>query len=671
MTHQPNDTIVSIARQRAAKHPDRKYIIFLTDGEEQEEILTYGELDRTAKQVACWLSENGVNKGDRALTILPNSLAFNQVFFGCLYGGVLAVPLSEPAGPKQMRSYLETFVPTVKTAKPKILITTPILVEFLKNGLPDELVDLFAGIKIVTAEAVLNEEVTSKDLPLLQPADLAYLQFTSGSTGTPKGIMIAHCNVMANMAQAQVSCQWEEEKGTGLWLPLFHDFGLAAGMIGALYSGGFVVLMTPVHFIVKPVRWLNAISKYRCAYSYAPPFAFDICYQKVTAEEKEKLDLSCLISVTYGAEPVHYKGVKAFNETFAECGLSKTAIQPGFGMAETVIMFSKSSGLKTLCADRKLLETEGKLRLIDDASPDEEKKYLVSLGPSMIDHEILVRDDKYKVLPEGEVGKIMISGPSICEGYFENPDATKEVFQQQIVGREQPFLYTGDLGLMWEKDLYFTGRIKDLIIIRGRNYYPQDIEYALPQVEEIRPGCVIAFSSDKLASGESLVLAMEIKGNLLKDMEMFTNYILPAVDKKVVELVGQQFQIYPAERIYLQPGTIAKTSSGKIKHNANRLKFQDESFEGLLVRLPETPEPEEAAAANGIQAMVMRLFKEIVEQEPILDEPFLDLGGDSIKILEFLETLQEKYPRPGRDILDMVDETTTLLNIVSWLEDKE
>ncbi len=237
MTHQPNDTIVSIARQRAAKHPDRKYIIFLTDGEEQEEILTYGELDRTAKQVACWLSENGVNKGDRALTILPNSLAFNQVFFGCLYGGVLAVPLSEPAGPKQMRSYLETFVPTVKTAKPKILITTPILVEFLKNGLPDELVDLFAGIKIVTAEAVLNEEVTSKDLPLLQPADLAYLQFTSGSTGTPKGIMIAHCNVMANMAQARVSCQWEEEKGTGLWLPLFHDFGLAAGMIGALFWG--------------------------------------------------------------------------------------------------------------------------------------------------------------------------------------------------------------------------------------------------------------------------------------------------------------------------------------------------------------------------------------------------------------------------------------------------
>jgi len=523
MTHQPDDTIVSIARRRAETHPDRKYIIFLSDGDDQEEILTYGELDQSAKQVAFWLADHGVVKGERALTILPNSLAFNQIFFGCLYGGVLAVPLSEPAGPKQMRAYLETFVPTVKTAKPKILITTPMLVQFLNDGLPVELKELFAGIQIVSADTVLTETAIPVQLPVPQPTDLAYLQFTSGSTGTPKGIMIAHRNVMANMEQAQVSCQWEEEKGTGLWLPLFHDFGLAAGMIGALYSGGFVVLMTPAHFIVKPVRWLNAISKYRCAYSYAPPFAFDICYKKVTAEEKAKLDLSCLVSVTYGAEPVHYTGVKAFNETFATCGLSQTAIQPGFGMAETVIMFSRSEGLTALCANRKLLETTGKLRLIDESAPDEDKKYLVNLGPAMNGHEILVKDDNNRILPEGVVGEIMISGPSVCEGYFENPEATREIFRQKIEGREQPFLSTGDLGLLWQKNLYFTGRIKDLIIIRGRNYYPQDIEYALPQVEEIRPGCAIAYASDKFESGEALVLAMEVKGHLLKEMALFTS----------------------------------------------------------------------------------------------------------------------------------------------------
>lgn len=671
MIHQPNDTIVSIAKQRAEKHPDRNYIIFLSDGDDTEEILTYGELDRSARQVAFWLAANGVEKGDRALIILPNSNEFMQVFFGCLYGGVLAVPLSEPAGPKAMRSYLETFVPTVKTAKPKVLITSPMLVDFLKGGLPDELAGLFDGIKVVSAEMVLAETVSPGDLPDLNPNDLAYLQFTSGSTGTPKGIMIAHRNVMANMSEAYVSCKWGEEKGTGLWLPLFHDFGLAAGMIGSLYSGGFVVLMTPVHFIVKPFRWLRAMSKYRCEFSYAPPFAFDICYKKITAEEKKELDLSCLVSVTYGAEPVHYEGVKAFNETFAECGLNPVAIQPGFGMAETVIMFSRSEGLSVLCADRKLLETEGKLKLIDESAPQEEKKYLVNLGPAMNGHEILVKDEQNRILPEGEVGEIMISGPSVCAGYFENPEATEAVFRQKIQGRDQPFLSTGDLGLMWEKNLYFTGRIKDLIIIRGRNYYPQDIEYALPQVEEIRPGCVIAYASDQGGAGEALVLALEIKGNLLKDMEMFTNYILPAVDKKVVERVGQQFQIYPAERIYLQPGTIAKTSSGKIKHNANRVKLENSSFEGLLARLPEKAEADAAAASSGIEAEVQALFRKIVEQEPILDEPFLDLGGDSIKIMEFLETLQEKYPKPGQDILDMVDETTTLLDIVAWLENKK
>jgi acyl-CoA synthetase (AMP-forming)/AMP-acid ligase II len=311
------------------------------------------------------------------------------------------------------------------------------------------------------------------------------------------------------------------------------------------------------------------------------------------------------------------------------------------------------------------------LRLIDESSPEEEKKYLVSLGPAMDNHEILVKDEQNCVLPEGEVGEIMISGPSVCAGYFENPDATQKVFKQKIEGRDQPFLSTGDLGLMWDKSLYFTGRIKDLIIIRGRNYYPQDIEYAIPQVEEIRPGCVIAYASDQSDEGESLVLAMEIKGNLLKDMEMFKNYILPTVDAKVVELVGQQFQIYPSERLYLQPGTIAKTSSGKIKHNANRVKLQNDAFDGLLARLPDATEDDNAPVASGLEAEVMALFKKIVEQEPFLDEPFLDLGGDSIKILEFLEKLEEKYPRPGLDILDLIDETTTLQEIVGWLKEKE
>ncbi len=584
MSYQPDDTIVSVARQRAQMHPGQNYVTFLENGDDQESFLSYQELDKSAIHVASWLFQNGLDKGDRALVILPNSIEFVQIFYGCLYGGILSVPLSEPGGPKQMQAYLETFIPTFKTSKPKILITTPILVDFLKNKIPPELKELFSTVKIVSADEILNDSPLNKELPEVQPTDIAYLQFTSGSTGTPKGIMISHKNIMNNMEQARIFGNWEEGKGTGLWLPLFHDFGLAAGLIGALYNGGFVVLMTPVQFIVKPLHWLKAISKYGCAYSYAPPFAFDICLKKISPEDKKNLDLSSLVSVVYGAEPVHYSGVKKFNEYFADCGLGSTAIRPGFGMAETVIMFSESKGLDAICVDRHLLETEGKVRLVDESLSDEDKKYLVNLGTHMHDHEIAITDKNDNALPEGEVGQIMISGPSVCEGYFENPQATKETFHRKIEGKDKSFLSTGDLGLLWKDDLYFAGRIKDVIIIRGRNYYPQDIEYIIPAVKEIRPGCAIAFSSER-EFGEALVLAMEVRADLLNDMDEFKNKLLPSIDMKVTRLVGQTFQIFPEERLYLKPGTISKTSSGKIKHTANSRKFRKNDFDGLLARI--------------------------------------------------------------------------------------
>jgi acyl-CoA synthetase (AMP-forming)/AMP-acid ligase II len=588
MFYQPNDTIVSVAKQRAEKHPEQNYVSFLKDGDEQKVTLSYQELSTSAIHIATWLKQHGLCKGDRALLILPNSLEFVQTFYGCLFGGILAVPLSEPSGPKQIASYLETFIPTFKTSKPKILITTPILVDFLNNQLPKELENLFSTVKIIAAEEIIHDQPLSEELPEIQPSDIAYLQFTSGSTGTPKGIMIAHKNIMANMEQARIFGDWEEGKGTCLWLPLFHDFGLAAGLIGALYNGGFVVLMTPVQFIVKPLLWLKAISRYRCAYSYAPPFAFDMCLKKVTAEEKKNLDLSSLVSVVNGAEPVHYSGVKKFNEYFADCGLGPTAIRPGFGMAETVIMFSESKGLDTICVDKHLLETGGKVAIVDESTPDQDKKYLVNLGTHMHDHEIAIIDKDNREVPEGTVGEIMISGPCVCEGYFENLQATRDIFQQKIEGKDKPFLSTGDLGLMWKNDLYFTGRIKDIIIIRGRNYYPQDIEHAIPLVKGIRPGCVIAFDSER-DSGESMVLAMEIKPNLLKDMDEFRNKLLPIIDMNVTKLVGQRFQIFPEERLYLKPGTISKTSSGKIKHGANSRKFRQDNFEGLLARISPKP----------------------------------------------------------------------------------
>jgi len=587
MFYQSDDTIVSVAQQRAEKHPDQNYIIFLEDGDNLEKKLSYGELDRSANHIASWLTWQGLEKDDRVLIIQPNSVEFIQSFYGCLYGGLLAVPLSEPGNPKEIKSYFENFIPMLGVAEPKVIITTPLLAEMMRTQLPNELIDLLKNIIITTVDEILASEAPQIILPEITVSDTAFLQFTSGSTGRPKGIKLSHRNIMSNMEQARVFGNWEEGKGTALWLPLFHDFGLAAGTMGAMYNGGFVVLMTPGHFIMRPIRWLNAITKYRCAYSYAPPFAFDICLKKITSEEKKQLDLSSLVAVVDGSEPVHFEGVKGFNDYFADCGLSPTAIRPGFGMAETVIMFSESKGLDSLCVDRHLLETEGRLVLVEETTPEADKKYLVNLGTQMNDHEIVIMDKNGQLAAEGHVGEIMISGPSVCQGYYRNPVNTEKTFRCKVEGKDQFFLSTGDLGLLWKDHLYFTGRIKDVIIIRGKNIYPQDIEYAIPEVTEVRPGCVVAFSSEK-SGGESLVVAMEIKAHLLKDIEAFHKDMLNAIDMKVTRLVGKKFKVFPEERLYLKPGAIAKTSSGKIKHAANASKFQQKEFEGLIARRAPT-----------------------------------------------------------------------------------
>ena len=658
------DSIVAIAQQRAIEHPDRNYVTFLEDGDDQEASLSYAQLDQSSRKVAAWLQSKGLNKGDRVITILPNSLEFTQIFYGCLYGGILPAPMSEPAGRRHMEIYLQTFIPTLKLSKPRVLITTSAMAEMLKTQLPPPLQKMFASIIVASDEEVLAESELEYQKPEILPSDTAYLQFSSGSTGTPKGIMIGHSNILANMEQARVFGEWEEGKGTGLWLPLFHDFGLAAGMIGSMYIGGYVILMTPAHFIRKPLRWVAAMSKYKCSYSYSPPFGYDLCLKKVSPEEKSKLDLSSLVSMVNGAEPVHYNQVKKFNEYFADCGLKDTVVRPGFGMAETVIMFSESKGLSGVSADRKLLETQGKLRIIDDSRAEEDKKLLVSLGTHMIGHEIVIKDLDNNPLPEGEVGEVMITGPSVCQGYYENPEATKEVFQQKINGKEGNFLGTGDMGLLWEGNLYFAGRIKDIIIIRGRNYYPQDIEYVVSQIKEVRAGCVVAYAAGGDDSAEYLAIALEVRQDLLNDKEMFNSYVLPTVDQKIVEMVGQQLQIHPTERIYLEPGAIEKTSSGKIKNQANRKKFQQESFEGLLARIVDETQEEETVEL-GIREAVLQLFEKIVEQKPVLDVPLFDIGGDSIMLVEFIETVQAKYPKSD---MDAVDENTTLAQLIEWIE---
>ena len=655
---------VEIARQRAVEHPERDCIIFLEDGENKavgdgtSAAMTYQQNDQAACQVAASLQKRGIKQGERVLVILPNSLEFVKIFYGCLYGGILAVPLSEPAGPQNMAAYLETFLPTLKVSKPSLIIVTSQLADFLRNQLPPELQKVFSGLEIATDQEILADTSAEYSAPEIKAEDTAYLQFTSGSTGTPKGIMIGHSNLMANLEEARKFMQLEEEDGTAVWLPLFHDFGLAAGLMGALYSGGFTVLMTPAHFIRKPLRWLSAMSKFKCAHSYVPPFALDLCLKKISDEELNQLDLSCMVSVTDGSEPVHYLPTKKFNERFSACGLKADVIRPGFGMAEIVIMFSGSkTGLHGLCADRHVLETEGRVKVLGDDAPAADKKMLVNLGSQMDGHEIVIKGPDNQQLPEGEVGELMISGPSVAQGYYENMQATEEIFRQNIIGKEQPFLATGDTALLWKGELYFAGRIKDIIIIRGRNYYPHDIELVLAGVEELRPGCLMAYASGAEDESEHLAVAVEVRADLLKDPDVFRKYVLTSIDQKIIEIVGKHFQITPSERLYLEPGTIDKTSSGKIKHLRNRKTFAEETFAGLIERVSSSTETEDFDVAENkpsLDTELTALFNKVVSLEPELDQPILDCGADSVVIVEFVDQVETKYALS----LEIEDDTT-------------
>ena len=620
--------------------------------------MTYQQNDQAACQVAASLQKRGIKQGERVLVILPNSLEFVKIFYGCLYGGILAVPLSEPAGPQNMAAYLETFLPTLKVSKPSLIIVTSQLADFLRNQLPPELQKVFSGLEIATDQEILADTSAEYSAPEIKAEDTAYLQFTSGSTGTPKGIMIGHSNLMANLEEARKFMQLEEEDGTAVWLPLFHDFGLAAGLMGALYSGGFTVLMTPAHFIRKPLRWLSAMSKFKCAHSYVPPFALDLCLKKISDEELNQLDLSCMVSVTDGSEPVHYLPTKKFNERFSACGLKADVIRPGFGMAEIVIMFSGSkTGLHGLCVDRHVLETEGRVKVLGDDAPAADKKMLVNLGSQMDGHEIVIKGPDNQQLPEGEVGELMISGPSVAQGYYENIQATEEIFRQNIIGKEQPFLATGDTALLWKGELYFAGRIKDIIIIRGRNYYPHDIELVLAGVEELRPGCLMAYASGAEDESEHLAVAVEVRADLLKDPDVFRKYVLTSIDQKIIEIVGKHFQITPSERLYLEPGTIDKTSSGKIKHLRNRKTFAEETFAGLIERVSSSTETEDFDVAENkpsLETELTALFNKVVSLEPELDQPILDCGADSVVIVEFVDQVETKYALS----LEIEDDTT-------------
>ncbi|MEA2173452.1 MAG: hypothetical protein QOD00_1044, partial [Blastocatellia bacterium] len=561
-------TLVQLLRWRATHQPERLAHTFLLDGETIEASLTYSELDRQARAIAALL-QTFVSGGERVLLLYPPGLEFIAAFFGCLYAGAVAVP----AYPPRRNRNLLRLQSIVADAQATVALTTaPTLAK---------VVPLFSANPYLQPLRWLATEETAKEAgsdwqePAIASDSLAFLQYTSGSTGTPKGVMLTHDNLLCNAALVYRSVEHTPADKYVSWLPTFHDMGFMAGILQPLYGGIPSILMSPASFLQRPLRWLQAVSRYRATTSGGPNFAFDLCARKIKPEERAELDLSNWTVAFNGAEPIQGETLERFAKAFESCGFRRETFYPCYGLAEATLMVSggrKSAPPLIKTIDAKALELH---RLVNAPSGDEGARPLVGCGHSMPGQPVVIaHTETMTECAPGEVGEIWVAGRSVAQGYWNNAGETERTFKAHLaetgVG---PFLRTGDLGFLDDGELFVTGRLKDLIVIRGLNHYPQDIELTVEAAHKgLRPGCGAAFSIEA-ADEERLVIVQEVN-HRQPDLDSLVEIICQAVAEE------HELQVYGVS--LLRPGAIPKTSSGKIQRHACRAGFLERSLDTLL-----------------------------------------------------------------------------------------
>lgn len=561
--------LVELVRHRARCQPDDVAFTYLVDGENQQVHLTNKELDRRARAIGAWLQSSGL-AGERALLLYPAGLEFICAFFGCLYAGVVAVPVYPP---RRNRSLIRIQA-VADDAQATVALTTD---EVLARVEP--LIDETPHLKRLTwlATTHVPEAIEARwDSPDVRGDTIAFLQYTSGSTGTPKGVVLSHANLLHNSALIAHAFEHTRSGSGVFWLPSYHDMGLIGGILQPLYVGRPNILMSPMAFLQKPFRWLSAVSRFGGTTSGGPNFAYDLCVRKITPEERATLDLSSWRVAFNGAEPVREETLERFAETFAPCGFRREAFYPCFGLAEATLIVSGGQALQAPVIRRfsSAALACGQVKPVAENSAEDEEsaRALVGCGSSLPDEQIaIVNPDTLTRCRPNEVGEIWASGPSIAQGYWGRPEATETTFCARIQGTgEGPFLRTGDLGFLHEGELFVTGRIKDLIILRGVNFYPQDIERTVQQCDpRLRSDSGAAFTLE-IEGQEQLVVVQEYERRGEVDMRRLFETIRQAI--------SAEHEIPVARIVLVKAGTIPKTSSGKIQRRGCREALLNETL---------------------------------------------------------------------------------------------
>ncbi|MBN3959943.1 type I polyketide synthase [Nostoc sp. NMS8] len=633
-------TLIDLLTYRAHNQPEQTAYTFLVDGETESVNLTYQELDRKARAIATQLLQQGV-PGSRALLLYPPGLEFIAAFFGCLYAGFVAVPAYPPRRNQKM-SRLQAIV---SDAEAVVALTTESILTSISPQLAENIT--LAVIPWIATDSINISIVGIWQHPNVNSDTLAFLQYTSGSTGTPKGVMITHGNLLHNSQLIYNFYQHTPQSQGVIWLPPYHDMGLIGGVLQPIYGGFPVTLMAPVAILQKPFRWLQAISNYKATTSGGPDFAYDLACRQITPEQLASLDLSSWKVAFTGAEPIRAQTLERFAETFAPCGFRHSAFYPCYGMAETTLIVS--GGLTSeVPIVRHIQTTALSQNQVIDTTAEAGGKAIVGCGKSSPDQKVLVvNPESFMPCADGQVGEVWVSGPSVAQGYWNNPEQTKNTFHAYLADNTTgPFLRTGDLGCLQDGELFITGRLKDLIIIMGRNHYPQDIEFTIENCHPaLRPASGAAFAVE-INNSEKLVIVQEVERSHLRKLN--ADEVITEIRKAVAE-----HHDLPTHAIVLiKTNSLPKTSSGKVRRSTCRAELEAGTLDMVAQWSADAPNKTQESIALQVEqtvnteAIAAWLVAKVTEQlqspqEINIDEPLAQYGLGSLAAVRISGELQE------------------------------
>ncbi len=555
----PFGSMVELLRHRAAHQADERAYVLINDAGTELAELSFRQLDDLSHSLARKLSRIA-RRGDRALLIFSPGLDFLVAYFACLTAGIVAVPVVPPRRGRLRHATLSIAM----DCQPTLGLTS--------DALSSSMAQEFAGEPAwdaihwtgIGAAAELREDQTERRGAILD--DIAFLQYTSGSTSAPKGVMVSHSNLLANLEMIRGALGTTAASTCVSWMPFYHDMGLIYNALHTLYVGSMCVFMAPASFMQRPLSWLAAISKYRAEIGGGPNFGFDLCVSRFKPERAGELDLSSWRVAFNGAEPVRARTLQRFSETFASCGFDRRAFYPCYGMAEGTLLLSGGSrdALPVIRGCDRSELARGRVVALDSSSPD--CRQVVGCGASVAGQKLLIVDPATRrECAAGRVGEIWVAGPHVAKGYWCNPTATAETFQGVVADTgEGPFLRTGDAGFVLDGELFISGRIKDVIIIRGQNHYPQDIEATVGACHPaFRENFGVAFAIGDFGE-ERLVVVQEVE-------RTWRAALNPAdLVERVRAAVVAEHELMVSEFVLIRTGTLPKTSSGKVQRRGTR-----------------------------------------------------------------------------------------------------